>query len=83
MLMLCSIRELNDHLFGKELFIRFTGRAFVNIFSLGVCFLIFFFKDGMSYSSSFHIFLLFRDMFSFLNNSFEIGARIFTMIISL
>ena len=37
MLLMFSIRELNDHLFGKELFILFTGRVLRGRLSICEC----------------------------------------------
>ena len=36
MLLLFSVKELNDHLFVKELLILFTVRVFVNVYQLCV-----------------------------------------------
>ena len=40
MLLLFSVKELHDHLFGKELFIRFTMRVFHDCLSIFVCVLL-------------------------------------------
>ena len=40
MFLLFSIREVIDLLFGKELYIRFTVRVFVNVYRFFVCVLL-------------------------------------------
>ena len=48
MLLLFSVKELNDHQFVKELLIFFTVRVFVNVYQC-VCLFFFGFEGGMWY----------------------------------